>query len=116
MPFYDRRCQSCEDWVIDSWETMSDSGDRLCLKCGGSSVRAHRSTALPDGRVRGVIGDYCDITIKHGLCNPDGTPRRYTSKSDIKREAEKRGFTNLVEHKGDERRGGDKSKHTSRWV
>jgi len=33
------------------------------------------------------------IEIKHGLCNPDGTPKRYYSKTEIKRAANERGYT-----------------------
>jgi hypothetical protein len=60
-----------------------------------------------------ILGDECDVTSRHGLCNADGSPRRYTSKSEMKREAEKRGMTNVVEHVG--QRGSDKSPHTTKW-
>ena len=49
------------------------------------------------------------IDIRHGLCNPDGSPRRYYSKTEIAKEAARRGYTNHVEHI-------DGSKHTSRWI
>jgi hypothetical protein len=32
------------------------------------------------------------LEISHGLCNPDGTPRRYDSRSAIRAEAERRGL------------------------
>jgi hypothetical protein len=32
-----------------------------------------------------VHGDEIDVYIKHGICNPDGTPKRYRSKEDMKR-------------------------------
>lgn len=54
------------------------------------------------------------IYIRHGLCNPDGSPRKYYSKSEIAAEAQRRGLVNIVEHVGD--KGSDKNKHTSRWV
>ena len=41
---------------------------------------------VPDGIPGG-------IEIKHGLCNPDGTPRRYYSMTEIKQEANRRGLT-----------------------
>lgn len=37
------------------------------------------------------------IDIRHGLCNADGSPRRYFSKTEIRREAEKRGLTIMGE-------------------
>lgn len=33
------------------------------------------------------------IEIRHGICNPDGTPRRFYSKTDIKRAANEAGYT-----------------------
>ena len=32
------------------------------------------------------------LLIEHGLCNEDGTPRRYDSQTEITRECEKRGL------------------------
>ena len=39
-----------------------------------------------------VIGDECDVWIRHGLCNTDGSPRRFRSKTEIKRAANERGW------------------------
>jgi hypothetical protein len=63
-----------------------------------------------------VVGDDIPggLWVEHGLCNPDGTPRKYYTKGEMAREAKARGLINWVEHKGD--RGSDKSPHTSRWI
>lgn len=61
-----------------------------------------------------VIGDECDVWIRHGVCNEDGSPRRYTSKAEIVKEAKKRGLEQFVRHAPEP--GSDKSPHTSRWV
>lgn len=53
------------------------------------------------------------IWIKHGLCNEDGTPKRYDSKSEIRRAEKEKGWTNVVTHVG--LPGSDKSPHTRRW-
>lgn len=47
------------------------------------------------GQSAGVITDEIPggIEIRHGLCNPDGTPKRYYSKTEIKRAANERGYT-----------------------
>lgn len=37
------------------------------------------------------------MLIAHGLCNPDGTPRRYDSHSEINLEAQKRGLLKWTE-------------------
>jgi hypothetical protein len=63
-----------------------------------------------------VIGD--DIPggreIRHGLCNEDGSPRTYYTKSEIAKEAKRRGLSNHVTHVTEP--GTDKNKWTSRWV
>jgi hypothetical protein len=64
----------------------------------------------------GVIPDEIPggMEIKHGLCNDDGSPRKYYSKSEMAAEAKRRGMLNYVVHQGS--KGSDKSKHTVRWV
>jgi len=66
--------------------------------------------------VNSAIGDDIPggIEIRHGLCNIDGSPRVYYSHSEIRREAEKRGLTNVVTHVP--KPGSDRSPHTSRWI
>lgn len=54
------------------------------------------------------------VWIRHGICNEDGTPRKYYSKSEMVAEAKRRGLVNLVEHVPEH--GSDKSRHTVRWI
>lgn len=73
----------------------------------------------PSGHTPGrfsVIGDEIPggVEIKHGLCNPDGSPRRFDSKSAIAKAAREAGMTNYVTHNPPP--GTDKSKHTTRWI
>jgi DNA-directed RNA polymerase subunit RPC12/RpoP len=109
MPMYDRACPRCSYRLIDSWEPVKKPNIE-CPECGAWTERVWLS-APPN-----VIGDDIPgcIDIRHGLCHEDGTPQRFYSKSEIRREAERRGFVNRVEHKGS--RGSDKSKHTTRWI
>jgi len=110
--------------------------DYLCPNCGHEEydvIRPQEERQIPcthcdvaDGPVmmqrawlsapNSVIGDDIPggVEVKHGICNEDGTPRRYYSKSEMRREAERRGLVNHVEHIP--ARGSDKSKHTVRWV
>lgn len=67
----------------------------------------------PSNVTYNAVGDECDVWIRHGICNDDGTPKHYTSKQEIKRAAEKAGLINMVRHVGE--RGTDKAKHTTRW-
>lgn len=64
----------------------------------------------------GVISDDIPggLEIRHGLCNEDGSPRTYYSKSEIRTEEKRRGMVNYVRHRPP--KGTDKSKHTSRWI
>jgi len=66
------------------------------------------------GKAACVIGDECDTVVEHGICNQDGSPKRFTSKSQMKRQAAELGLRNDVTHIGE--RGSDKSKHTTRWI
>ena len=66
------------------------------------------------GKASAVIGDACDIWIKHGLCHADGSARHFRSKAEIAHAAAEKGLTNHVEHRGSQ--GGDRSKWTQRWI
>ena len=90
-----------------------------CDKCGaelevGSWPFCKGSPSDHVKQSNSVIGDEIDITVEHGLTNLDGTPRRYTSREELNKEAKKRGYTNYVVHVPE--KGSDKSKHTTRWI
>ena len=110
MPMYDRKCSTCGLEAIDCLEPVR-LADVLCAACGGTAPRVWLR-----GRTSAVIGDDIPggVEIRHGLCNEDGSPRRYYSKSEMAREAKARGLENTVRHAP--LRGTDKSPHTSRWV
>lgn len=81
-----------------------------CRDCGG----VLESNSPSRAKAPGVIGDEIDFTVEHVLCGPDGTPRRYTSKSALDRDYRARGYEPCVRHIG--MPGSDKNPHTSRWV
>lgn len=112
MPMYDRRCDVCEHIEKDVLERIS-APDYPCDQdlCDGVMLR----TWLP-GAANGVVDDSIPggLEIKNALCHPDGSPRRFDSKSDIAREAKRLGWTNAVEHIG--LKGSDKSPHTVKWA
>lgn len=111
---FDYRCMKCDavkrDAIMPAEQTTMTCVDP---KCGGVMNRVW--LMAPDRASGAVIGDECDVHVRHGLCWPDGTPRRFESKSEMKKVAKQTGWTNLVEHKPDSR-DGDSSKHTSRWI
>lgn len=110
---YDRLCNRCGETQIDLWEAISAvdpvHGGTGEAPCGGTLERVR----LPTGRGQ-VLGDECDVWVKHGICNSDGTPKRYTSKKDMREAAAKKGLENHVVHIGG--KGSDKSKHTTKWT
>jgi hypothetical protein len=95
----------------------ADNGETTpCDKCG-HAIRMGEHPFCPHGF--GSVMTISDsipggIEIKHGLCNLDGTPRRYDSHSEIAAEAKKRGLSNVVVHVP--KPGSDKSPHTTRHV
>src|ERR1700681_3513258 len=103
---YDRKCPSCGAELIDCWEPLTPP-EILCV-CGQPTQRAWLHN-----QVSGVISDECDVWVKNGICNFDGTPRHYRFKSEMRAEAKRRGVVNHVEHVG--LPGSDKSPHTSKW-
>lgn len=107
MRLLDLKCATCDRTVMDHLERDEDKSRPDC--CGVTMERVF----LPTGRGQ-VQGDECDVWVKHGICNPDGSARHFTSKQDMRRAADAAGQTNYVEHKGT--KGGDRSRHTSRWT
>lgn len=69
---------------------------KVCPTCAGPATRV---VCDAPNRAPSVIPDDIPggLWVKHGLCNADGSPRRYDSKSAIREEASRRGFTVLGE-------------------
>lgn len=110
MPVYDLECTSCSKQFLDLSHSIH-VGHPACDECGAATQNLWTGNrcVVPDDIPGGV-------EIKNGLCNEDGSPRRYYSHSDINKEAKRRGLVNYVEHVSDPKSGGDKSKYTTRWV
>lgn len=49
------------------------------------------------GEAAAVLGDEIDIVIKHGPVNPDGSPRRYRSRAELRAEEIRTGWTKMGE-------------------
>ena len=108
MPIYDRACEDGHT-MLDLYEKISHE-DVPCKTCGKTAKRVIL------GGSANVIGDDIPggIWMEHGVCNEDGTPRKYYSKSEIAKEAKRRGLTNVVRHVPTDN-GTDKAKHTVKW-
>lgn len=102
-------CRGCQTIHEDKW--VRDGILPNCHLCGGETERIH---VKPPS----VIGD--DIPggywAKNGICNPDGTPKRYDTKSSMRDAATALGYVNCVEHVVDPEGGTDKNPHTQKFV
>ena len=115
MPTFDRKCTTCGDEQIDRYESYS-TPDYPC-QCGGNMARLNvtqQAGRIHVSKSSGVIGDEIDVYIKHALCHSDGSPRRFRSKTELRKAEQKAGVVNRVRHIGAP--GSDRSKHTDRWV
>lgn len=115
MRMVDTECKQCEhierDVLLREREPRTDNYIYPpCPKCGYTLSRVHLGTSA------GVKQDSIPggVYIEHGLCHADGTPRRFDSHSEMHRFAKQHGWQNHVEHQGG--KGGDKSKHTQRFI
>lgn len=77
--------------------------------CSHCLCPAARVADVVHNQAPGVFADSIPggIMIRHGICNEDGSPRRYDSKTEIRAEAQRRGLTILGETPG---------ARESRWV
>lgn len=110
-PSYRERAFVCDnDHAFKHFMWASDP-DPKCPTCKADVQHGYASN-----KAACVIQDSIEggVYIRHGICNEDGSPRRYDSHSDMKREAKARGLLNLVEHVPP--KGSDKSIHTSKWI
>jgi hypothetical protein len=95
--FVDVECPNCLTQVLDAFVTIPDYP--TCAKCAeaGSTIQMTR-LYLPSS-VPNVVGDDIPggVVIHHGVCNEDGTPKKYYSHSEIQKEATRRGLVNRPE-------------------
>lgn len=106
MPLYDLTCKNGHEQL----DVYLKVGERPpCPTCGEPTDTLWRTSS-------NIIADEIPggIWIAHGICNDDGTPKKYYSKSEIARAAKEKGLTNRVEHITEP--GTDKNKYTKRWV
>lgn len=106
---YDQKCLSCS-WAAETWAEPHENPS--CPDCGAATDRDWGASR----QAHGVKQDSIEggVWIRHGICNPDGSPRKYYSHTEMKMEAAKRGLINLVEHVP--LKGSDKSPHTTKWT
>lgn len=106
---FNRQCSKCGDIKLDCLERMDAKEGIPHEGCEGQYVRVW----LPNSS-HSVISDEIDVTVPEAVAkNPDGSPRRFRSREELKRVTTANGWTNLVEHRPS--KDSDKSKTTTRW-
>lgn len=118
MPMYDFQCKNGHTFErllpIGTQKAWCKQCEADCRANGGCRCRHLAERVWLPGNANSVIGDEIDVEIKHGLCHEDGTPRRFRSRTELRKAEQKAGLTNFVEHRPPP--GTDRSKHTQRWV
>lgn len=81
-------CDNCQKEVTKVTFSLPDLSKGYCRDCprGGSYLMGQSAAVIQDSIEGG-------LEIKHGLCNPDDTPRKFYSKSEIRRAAFEAGWT-----------------------
>ncbi len=100
-------CDTCEEIQEDKFVDLDELAPHTCGGHFKRIVLQHAAAVHGDDIPGGML-------IKNGLCHPDGTPKRYYTKSAIAREAKARGYHNHVTHVTAP--GTDKNPHTQRFV
>ena len=88
----------------------------ICPECG---AEAEEYYFLPN-QAPGVIGDEIDVEIRHGLCHPDGTPRRFRSMKELRQAASEKGWviageTPNLTSKQKEERAQEQERWNKKW-
>lgn len=111
MQMMDAQCVVCgklrEDFLV-----RGDGAIAPC-ECGGAMERIVKHGVANAVRPDEIPGG---VWMKHGICNPDGTPKRYDRWSDVRKAAKEAGYENHVMHLTDPKSGSDKAKWTTRWI
>ena len=102
----------CEALVVDQHAEVEGVPvfETTPHRCGATTERVHLGTSA------GVVDDSIPggLYIENALCHSDGTPRRFDSRTELRRAEKAAGYTNYVVHQGG--KGSDRSKHTQRFV
>lgn len=107
MPIYDLICKEGHK----QYDQILKIGERPpCPTCQSPTETLWEAGSTPN-----IVGDEIPggVEIRHGICNEDGSPRRYYSKSEIAKEAKARGLVQAIRHAPTP--GSDKAPYTSKW-
>ena len=107
----DAMCPGCGDVHVDVWVDTANLTLPWCHACRVPLIR-HRQSAIASAvHADSFRGGYW---VEHGLCNADGSRRRYDSRSEMATEARRRGLVSTVVHAPEP--GTDKATETQRFL
>ena len=104
MPIFDRACESCHWKKDDCYEPQHLV--LPCPECGSPTVRVWTTRVAVHGDDK-FIGGRTYENLGH-------EPVTVHSRAELKREMAARGLKEFVRHVGEQ--GGDRSRHTTRWI
>lgn len=109
MMMVDMECPTCGHFHEDELIRAGNEHPR-CRACSELLVKLPVAPAV---HADGIPGG---IMIRNGICNADGSPRRYDSKSEIRLATKQAGLINRVQHEPS--KGSDKNNqhNTQRFV
>ena len=110
MPLYDRKCEKCGNVTLDHLESINapDPNCHLCVGAVSPRVWISKAAAVAPDDIPG------GLDVEHAVCHDDGTPRRFYSRSELKRALAEKGWAIHDDHVT--ARDTDKNPHTSRWA
>ena len=77
--------------TVTAWRWNTEANP-VCASCH-TTMDEQGTVTL--GKAPGVIADSIPggVLIRHAICNPDGSPKRYDSMTDIRKAAARAGYT-----------------------
>ncbi len=87
-------CPACQLHTVRAFRWDDDPPPECWCR---SSVPMEETYNTPLGQASAVHGDEIDVIIRHGMCNSDGSPKRWRSKEELKRAERARGLCVLGE-------------------
>lgn len=90
--FVDLVCSKCRSEFIDTFCVVPDYPP--CATCGSPTERLWLPTSAPKIKGDDIPGG---VWIRNGVCNADGSPKKYYAYSEIDKAAKAKGYTNQPE-------------------
>lgn len=101
--FVDLVCTGCQQELVDTFCTIPDYPP--CPACHAPTTRLWLPTSVPAIKGDEIPGG---VWIRNGVCNADGTPKKYYSYSEIEKAANAKGYVSRPERGAADKKDWDK--------